>query len=119
MRGMGDLETFLEGEFLAERRYRPALTVEAGIKWPTADAPDIGSGEFDYSLGLIASKEFVGWDMDIGATYTWAGQPADEVLDNVLELSVAAEWHVSKVLDVIGEGVYSIGGGTAIRRGGG
>src|SRR5262245_49765910 len=34
--GWGDLETTLGWEFLRERRYRPALTAEGTIRWPTA-----------------------------------------------------------------------------------
>ena len=116
---IGDLETFLEGEILSERRYRPALTIETGVKWGTADAPDFGSGEIDYALGLIASKEFEGWDADLGAVYSWIGSSPGLEAKNLLELSLGAEVELSETFALIGEGVYSIGGDSTFRRGGG
>ena len=63
--GVGDLETSLEWEFLRERRYRPALTAVGVIKYPTASHPDLGSPGWDYGLGLVASKDFVFFDVDL------------------------------------------------------
>lgn len=116
---MGDLETFIEAEVISERRYRPALTIESGIKWPTADAPDFGTGERDYAFGLVASKDFVTWDVDLGGTYTWVGSPPGQNMQNVFELSLASEVQLSHVFSVVGEGVYTFGGATTFRRGGG
>src|SRR5207249_10582855 len=45
--GWGDLETSLEWEFVRERRYRPALSVEGIIKWPTATNAKLGDPGYD------------------------------------------------------------------------
>ena len=87
--GWGDLETSMQWEFLRERRYRPALTLDGIIKWPTATKPDLGDPGRDYSLGVIASKDFVYLDIDLGLHYTSVGD--SEAHDN-FELTVAGEW---------------------------
>jgi len=106
--GFGDLETSLEYEFLPERRYRPALTGLGLIKWPTATNEDIGTKNRDYSLGIIASKDLVFFDLDLNALYTFVGDPE---LENTLELSLAAEYPLNYFIDLIGEVVATVGTG--------
>lgn len=106
--GVGDLETTVEYEFLRERRYRPALGVEGVIKWPTASDPDLGTPGHDYSLGLIASKDFVYFDVDLNVLYTSVGGPAQQ--DN-LQIALAAEWPLNHRFDLIAEVVTTIGSG--------
>jgi len=84
--GWGDLETTLGWEFLRERRYRPALTAEAGVRWPTATNTRLGDPGHDYSMGLIASKDFVYADVDVSLHYDVIAEDENEV-----ELAVAAE----------------------------
>lgn len=86
--GWGDLETAGQWEFVRERRYRPALTAEGIVKWPTATNGELGDPGFDYSLGLIASKDFVYVAVDVGLQFTAVGDPDGH--DN-LELTVAGE----------------------------
>lgn len=100
VKGFGDLETSVAYEFLRERRYRPALSVEGRIKWPSASDPDLGERGRDYTLGLIASKDLVFMDLDLNILYTSAG---DRERDDTVEVSLAAEWHVNRYVDVIGE----------------
>ena len=106
--GVGDLETSVEYEFLRERRYRPALSVEGVIKWPTAGDPDLGTPGHDYSLGVIASKDFVYFDVDLNVLYTSVGDPAQQ--DN-LQIALAAEWPLNHRFDLIAEVVTTIGSG--------
>lgn len=98
--GFADLETTLDYEFLRERRYRPALSVEGKIRWPTAADPDLGDAGRDYTFGLIASKDFVFMDVDLNVLYTFIG--GHEQRDTV-EISLAAEWHVNRYWGVIAE----------------
>ena len=98
--GFGDLEAAVDYEFLSERRYRPALSVEGRIKWPTASDPDLGEPGCDYSLGLIASKDLVFVDLDLNVLYTFTG---DREQEDTIEVSLAAEWHVNRYVDVIAE----------------
>ena len=98
--GMGDLETSVDYEFVRERRYRPALSVEGKVKWPTASDPDLGESGRDYTLGLIASKDLVFMDVDLNVLYTRSGHRERE--DSV-EVSLAAEYHVTHDLGLIAE----------------
>ncbi len=108
MGGLGDLETSFEYEFLRERRYRPALSAQGLIKWPTATDADLGTPGHDYSLGLIASKDFVYFDADLNLLYTFVGDPAEH--DN-FQIALAVEWHLNHRFDVIAEVVSTLGGG--------
>ena len=98
--GLGDLETSVDYEFLRERRYRPALSLEGKIKWPTAAHPDLGDPGIDYTLGLIASKDLVFVELDLNALYTFAGNRARE---DEVEISLAAEWPLNHYVALITE----------------
>jgi hypothetical protein len=106
--GFGDLETSVEYEFLPELRYRPALTAEGVIKWPTASDSDIGRPGEDYSIGLIMSKDLVFVNLDLNALYTFVG---DSEQENAFELSLAAERRLNHYLDLEAEVVQPFGGG--------
>ena len=108
VRGFSDLETSLEYEFLRERRYRPALSLEGLIKWPTAQHADIGAPGRDYALGLILSKDLVFVDVDLNTLYTFVGDPEQQ---NTLELSLAGDWHLNRFIDLEAEVVRTLGTG--------
>lgn len=112
--GFSDTETSVEWEFLRERRYRPALTILPGIKWPTATDPDVGSPGRDYLIGLMASKDLIFVDTDLTVQYTNIGDPEEK---DTLEIAWAADWHVNHFFDVEGEVVRTIGAGGGPRRG--
>jgi hypothetical protein len=106
--GFGDLETSVEYEFLRERRYRPAISAQGLVKWPAATDPDLGTPGHDYSVGLIASKDLVYFDVDLNLLYTLVGDPAQS--DN-LQIALAVEYHLNRRFDIIAEAVTTIGGG--------
>src|SRR5262249_27606181 len=109
--GPGDLETTITAEFPTERRYRPGLALEGTVKWPTAPRGDLGTGKTDYTIGGIVSKEFVGFDLDLNASYTFIGSPPGVHLENTFEASLAGEFHVRPMLDVEAEAVTARGAG--------
>ena len=113
--GPGDLETTLTCEFPTERRNRPGLALEGTVKWPTARRGDLGTGKSDYSLGGIVSKEFVRFDLDLNAVYTFVGSPPGAKLQNTFETSLAGEWRLSPVFDLEAEAVTAAGAGGRIR----
>lgn len=110
--GFGDLETAMDYEFVTERRYRPALSAEGRIKWPTASDPDLGEPGRDYSLGLIASKDLVLVELDFNLLYTFIGEAGEE---DEIEASLACEWHFNPEFSLIAElvSVSPAGGGNA------
>ena len=108
--GLGDLETSLTWDFVSERRFRPLFSAVALIKWPTA-AGDIGTGETDYSLGGIVSKDFGNnCDLEFNVAYTFVGSPPDEKLKNSLEISLATEWQMTARLALEAEIATASGG---------
>ena len=98
--GFGDLETTLDYEFLRERRYRPAFSVEGGVRWPTAADPDLGEPGRDYTLGLIASKDLVFVNLDLNVLYTFIG---DHEAKDEVEVALAAGWRVNRYVELITE----------------
>ena len=107
--GPGDLETTLLYEFPTERRYRPGLALQGTVKWPTARRGELGTGQTDYSIGAIVGKEFVPFDLDLNAIYTFVGDPPGVQLKDTFEASLAAEWHLTEAVDVETEAVTSFG----------
>ncbi len=106
--GLNDLETSLEYEFLRERRFRPALTAEGGIRWPTHTDPDLGQRGRDYTFGIIASKDLVFLDLDLTALYTFVGDPQES---DTLEVALAALVPLNHKFDIEAEVVHSFGAG--------
>lgn len=98
--GFSDLETLLDYEFLRERRYRPALSVEGGIRWPTAADPELGEPGRDYTLGLIASKDLVFVEVDLNVLYTFVGDRDEK---DEVEVALAAGWRVNRYVEIITE----------------
>ena len=110
-KGFGDLETSAVYEVVSERRSRPSLSAEALVKWPTATSDSLTTGETDYSIGGIISKEFVHLDLDSEWLYTFVGDPSGINLDNSSEISLASDVHLTRTIDLEMEGVTTSGGG--------
>jgi hypothetical protein len=117
--GFGELETAVTYDFLAERRYRPGLSTEAIVKWPTASPDELGTGKADYSLGLVASMAFVRADMDFNALYTFVGNPPGADLKNTIEVSLACEYRLTRAIALEGELGAVFGSGGRFRATGG
>lgn len=98
--GTGDIEAWVAYEFVTQRRYRPSLSVEVGNRWPTAIDPDLGEPGWDYTVGLIATKDLVIVDVDVNAFYSFVGNRERE---DTVELSLSTEWHVNPYIDLIAE----------------
>ena len=111
IRGFKQIDTALIYDFAPAPAGRPGFGLEFGIKFPTASNDQIGSGESDYSIGLIMTKESADHELEFNLIYTLTGDPNDENLDNELEASVAGEWEWTHVNDVIAEVALSHGGG--------
>ena len=98
--GFGDLATLLSYEFLSERRYRPAVSVEGGIRWPTASNSELGEEGHDYSLGLLASKDLVFVNLDLNFIYNFIGVPGES---DTVEVSLATAWRLNHYVEFIAE----------------
>jgi len=76
------------------------------VKSPTASHPDLGNPGWDYGVGLVASKDLVFVDVDLGLLYTFSGDPQQK---DTLELSLAGEVPLNHRLAIEFEGVTSLG----------
>jgi hypothetical protein len=110
VQGFRDLELGAVYEVLPQRRNRPSLALELDVKVPTTKNIELGTGKTDVALGVILSKDYVKWELQAGANYTFVGNPAGVKLSDVYEVSVAGEWHPRERLDVLAEVVASDGG---------
>jgi len=109
--GLGDLETTMQWEFVSERRYRPAVTLEGQIKWPTATDPDLGTPKNDYGMGLLFSKDLAVLDLDLELLYTFVGDGHEQ---DMMEIALASEIPVvNHLLSVIAEVVHTISSGAS------
>ena len=83
--GIGDTTVSVSYLLHAETTAMPGITLHASVKIPTADEDKgLGTGEFDYQLGVSLSKDVDRWTLSAGAGYTILGQPDAYDLDNYL-----------------------------------
>ena len=110
--GLGDLETSVQWEFISERRYRPAVTAEGLVKWPTASHTDLGTRGHDYRAGLLFSKDLAFIDLDLDFNYTWVADPGEQ---DLLEIALSSEYPViNHLVSVIAEVVHTVGTGASL-----
>jgi hypothetical protein len=108
--GLGELETSAIYQLVGQAGRRPSLDFELGIKFPVESDPDLGSGEFDVTLGLILAREFDSGSAEFSISHVWVGDPPDEALNDVTQAAIAGEWEMGASLAVIGELAVSRGG---------
>jgi hypothetical protein len=106
-KGMGDLEATLTAVVRAETRRTPALAAAFEVKIPTTHDPLIGTGKTDYTGYLIASKRMGRVDLHANFGYSMLGRPAGVDLNNIFNYAVAAEWTLSRRLDLVGEVIHN------------
>lgn len=106
IRGMDDLETSIEYEAIRERRYTPSITTVGLVKWQTASDEDLGSPGTDFSAGLIASKDFITFELDSNLVYTLSG---DSESPDLMEASIAVSYPLNHFFGLQAEVVRTVG----------
>jgi hypothetical protein len=101
--GFGDIETTLFYRFLDEKPYAPALAIAGEIKFPTANSNQIGTGEFDYTPYLVASKKFGAFDTHLNIGYSFIGAPSGTKVRNTFNYAFATEYYLSEGLQLVAE----------------
>jgi Putative MetA-pathway of phenol degradation len=101
--GVGDLELTLVGLVLRENGSVPALAVAGEIKAPLAKNAQIGTGEFDYTGYLIASKRFGAADVHVNVGYSVLGAPPSVKVNNVFNYALAMTYAASSRLEPFAE----------------
>ena len=115
--GAGDLESSLAYLVFDERRILPAMALAGEVKFPTAQNLQIGSGEFDYRLYLIASKRIGPVDLHFNVGYNIIGQPPGVHTQNPIDLELAGEWFVNEKFDLFAEVTYTGSSGSSFDAG--
>lgn len=101
--GFGDTEVTLTGLVFEESGNLPAIAVAGEIKFPTAHNSLIGTGEYDYTGYLIASKRFGNFDTHANIGYQVTGSPQGVNAKNVWNFAAAVSYHISPQFDVYAE----------------
>ncbi len=88
--GIGDTNLNVAYRFLDETDQVPEMSLLLGIKIPTADEDKgLGTGEYDYLIGLDLSKGLGDWVLGGGISYNVLGDPAEYDLNNYLSGYIA------------------------------
>lgn len=107
--GFGDLEAGFKLRFLDETDNFPALAVSVGVKTETGDSEKgLGTGEVDYPINFIATKEFDRLTLHANAGYNFVGDVAEEEEYDLANLSLAGEYAVNEQFTLVGEVVGEI-----------
>jgi hypothetical protein len=116
--GFKDLDLGAVYELLPARRDRPSLALQLDVKVPTAGNREFGTGKPDFGIGFVLTREYLNFEAQLGASYTFVGSPKNDPQSNGYELSASVEWHPTARMDVFGEVVGSHGGSTGFGVGG-
>ncbi|MFC1667704.1 transporter, partial [Candidatus Omnitrophota bacterium] len=100
--GMGDIQCTTKYHFLDETQNLPALALSCSIKTKTGDK-GLSSGEVDYALTGIMTKEIREFTTHVNFGYTIVGEPEGEKLDDIFSYGLAIEYPVNEKLNIAGE----------------
>ena len=103
VRGVGDLELTLTSNLLGSADGRTGFALAGEIKLPTAKNRRIGSGQSDFTLWTIGSREVGPWDTHANLGYTIVGQPTGVKVNNVVNYGLAEEYRKSPKWEFLGE----------------
>jgi len=102
--GMGDIQITTKYNFLDETESLPALALSCTVKTKTGDeSKSLGSGEIDYSLNGIFTKEIGRFASHVNLGYTFIGESNEEELDDIFSYSLAVEYPLIESLNIVGE----------------
>ena len=102
--GVGDIEATTKCRFVDETDNYPALALSFSVKTKTGNKDKgLGSGEVDYNLNGIITKEINQLVTHLNIGYTFVGDPENENADDIFSYSLALEYPVNERLNLAGE----------------
>ena len=102
--GIGDIQITTKYNFLDETETLPALALSCVVKTKTGDTnKGLGSGEIDYSLNGIITKEIGDFTTHANLGYTFVGEPESEDLDDIFSYGLSVEYPLIESLNMVGE----------------
>lgn len=102
--GIGDIN--LVGKFLmiSETDRLPAFALKGVIKPPTGDEDKgLGSGDWDYSIVLVASKGFSRFTFHSMLGYTFVGDNGDENIRDIHLYGFAVDYGLTEKFHIVSE----------------
>lgn len=102
---IGDLTLSSKVKVLTEERCWADHSIAFTLKLPTASyRKGMGTGRVDYDLMWIMSKAISEkWNVHVNAGHTWMGDQQDEPFDDVVHYGVAADYQLSKQVQLVAE----------------
>ena len=113
--GFGDTWLGLRYRFLKQTKHRPSFGLFYQAKIPSASvALGLGSGQVDYSLAFLASKDFRRFHFDLNAIQLFLARPAAAGFDHETGFALANWYTFSRRLSAVLEpyGYSSLNQGT-------
>lgn len=101
--GLGDLEMTLFYQVLKETKSRPAISLSAEIKLPTAKDTLIGTRKTDFTPFLIATKVTGKFFTSANLSYSFLGKPPGVNVNNLLNYALGTVFTASEKHIVFGE----------------
>jgi len=99
--GLGDVILTVGYSLLEEKEKSPSISTELYVKFPTADEDKgLGTGAYDYGLGLSFGKWLAGWQLDAQVLYILPGSTPSYELSNYWDWSVSSNYLVNEQLSL-------------------
>ncbi|MGA1840543.1 MAG: hypothetical protein ACMUIU_07955 [bacterium] len=106
--GIGDIYLYLSSDFhdffTRFSRHIPTIDLSVGIKLPTADTEKgLGTGEYDYTLGLTFRWILGKVEYYLYGDYTWVGDMPDEAFEDVFCFGGGTEIDLSSIYTLMAD----------------
>jgi hypothetical protein len=102
--GVGDILFTTKYNFIDETERLPAFSISYAVKTKTGDKDkSLGSGEIDYTLNGIFTKEIGSFITHANLSYTFVGEPEGESADDVFSYCLALEYPINEDLNIVTE----------------
>jgi hypothetical protein len=98
--GIGDINLWAKYLILPETERRPAFTVKGILKFPTGDRSEgLGTGGFDESILMVASKQLGRVTLHTNLGYTFVGKDGNKNIRNIYIYGLAADLSLTKKIN--------------------
>ena len=102
--GLSDISFSSKYRFLDEAEGFPALALSFSIKTKSgSEDKGLGTGEIDYAINTILTKELNKIIGHLNLGYTYVGTPKGQSHDDVFSYSLALEYPFNDRLNIVGE----------------
>lgn len=99
--GLGDVILKMSYLLLADREKSPNVSTELYVKFPTADdEKGLGTGVYDYGVGLSLGKLLASWQLDAQVLYIMPGSTPSYELLNYWDWSLSSNYLLTSRLSL-------------------